>query len=315
MENYTITKEQILENYKYALNNQDYLSARNLKEWFPNAFKTELEEWIPVLNYEGFYEVSNFGNVRSLSREVKHSRNPNFIKKVEGRLLVPSLHNKGYYKVRLSKYGKKETKLIHHLVALSFLNHTTSSNICIDHINENKLDNRLDNLQIISKQENTKKSFYFKLDQFKEGDYWFHNTGTLNLIIEVTKTHGGTIKCKSIHSDSKNYSFHGINVMNRKATNEEIETALISEAKKIGYKKGVKCSFGMANEKRRLETNDFKLSTDNELFVKRFNSTTSDIIFKDGKWAEIIPEETKVITMDKAVKILSKKYGKQVEIK
>lgn len=38
-------------------------------------------------------------------------------------------------------------------------------------------------------------------------------------------------------------------------------------------------------------------------------------IFKDGKWAEILPQETKVITMDKACKILSKKYGQKVEIK
>ena len=94
--------------------------------------------------------------------------------------------------------------------------------------------------------------------------------------------------------------------------NKYKEKFLIAEANKKGYKKGIKCSFGMANEKRRLETDDFMLSTDNELCVKRFNSQSSDIIFKDGKWAEIIPEKTKVITMEKAVKILSKKYGKQV---
>ena len=99
------------------------------------------------------------------------------------------------------------------------------------------------------------------------------------------------------------------------ATPKQVETALINQANKKGYKKGIKCSFGMANEKRRLETDDFMLSTDNELCVKRFNSQYSDIIFKDGKWAEIIPEKTKVITMEKAIKILSKKYGQKVEIK
>lgn len=99
------------------------------------------------------------------------------------------------------------------------------------------------------------------------------------------------------------------------ATPKQVETALINQAKKRGYKKGINCAFGMAKEKRRLETDDFMLSTDNELCVKRFNSQISDIIFKDGKWAEIIPEETKVITMHKAVKILSKKYGKKVTIK
>ena len=74
---YEITKEQVLENYKYALNNQDYLSARNLKEWFPNAFKKELEvgRWYKsikrnfLVNYQGdnmenygFWENQGFKN-------------------------------------------------------------------------------------------------------------------------------------------------------------------------------------------------------------------------------------------------------------
>ena len=97
------------------------------------------------------------------------------------------------------------------------------------------------------------------------------------------------------------------------ATPEQIESALINEAKKRGYREGVKCSFGIAKSKRTISTNEI-------IFDTNYGNNVGlcmgmNVIFRDGKWAEIIPEETKVITMDKAVKILSKKYGKQVEIK
>jgi len=122
-----------------------------------------IETWLPVLNYEGFYEVSNLGNVRSLDRNVTHSKNPDFFRTVNGRNLSKSLSSDKYFKVRLSKLGIKKTHLVHHLIAESFLGHNKrSSFICVDHIDENCKNNNLNNLQIISKQLNTKKSFDFK---------------------------------------------------------------------------------------------------------------------------------------------------------
>ena len=285
MKKYELTQEQIekLAEKKHA--------KELLKEFLPEAFENKVEEWLPVLNYKGFYEVSNFGHIRSLSREVKHSKNPLFTRKVASRILLPTINNKGYYKVRLSKEGIKNTHLIHHLVAESFLNHTVrNSKICIDHMNENKLDNRAENLQIITKKENTKKSFDFKLDKFTVGDFWFHSTGTLNLIIEVTKLHGGTLKCKPIHSD--NYSFHGIGVMDRKATEEEVVKALINEAIKRGYKKGVKCKFGTSKEIRTIETNKFFFDfNSNKLYLRHSSGDNADEIFRNGFWVEIIKED------------------------
>jgi hypothetical protein len=93
------------------------------------------------------------------------------------------------------------------------------------HIDEDKTNDKASNLQIISKQENTKKSFDHKLDVFNVGDYWFHSTGELVLIFEVTKYHGGTIKCKHIKNYQNNFAFHKIGVMDRKAEPQEIQQA------------------------------------------------------------------------------------------
>ena len=122
----------------------------------------ENEIWKPIFNYEGFYEVSNLGRVKSLKRLCNHSFG-NHKKIVNEKILSQSLNQHGYFKVRLSKFGIKRTHLIHHLVAESFLNHTKRSNyICVDHIDENPKNNNIKNLQIISKRENTKKSYDFK---------------------------------------------------------------------------------------------------------------------------------------------------------
>ena len=74
------------------------------------------------------------------------------------------------------------------------------------------------------------------------------------------------------------------------ATEEEVSEALINEAKKRGYKEGVRCQFGLIKEIRTIETNDFEFKLEyNTLCIKR-KSGNADIIFKNGKWAEIIEE-------------------------
>ena len=74
------------------------------------------------------------------------------------------------------------------------------------------------------------------------------------------------------------------------ATEEEVSEALINEAKKRGYKEGVKCKFGIIEEIRTIETNDFVFKLEyNTLGIKRKNGN-ADIIFRSGKWAEIIEQ-------------------------
>lgn len=93
----------------------------------------KLEIWRDVPNYEGLYKVSNLGNVKSLNYGKKH-------------ILKPAKNNKGYLLVTLCKNGKPKKYLVHRLVALTFL----PNPLClkeINHINEDKTDNRLENLE------------------------------------------------------------------------------------------------------------------------------------------------------------------------
>jgi len=290
MKKYKITKEQVLELADLGYENK-------LKQWFPDVFEVKLEEseeelWLPVHNYLGFYEVSNMGNVRSLSREVKHSKNPEFTRKVYGKVLSKSLNPQGYYKVGLSMYGIDKTHLVYHLVSEVFLNHTNRSKfICVDHIDEDKTNDKASNLQIISKQENTKKSFDYKLDTFNIGDYWFHNTGCLVLIFEVTKYHGGTIKCKHIKNDSENFAFHAIGTMDRKATEQEVFEALKNEAVKRGFgKKNV--YFIDCLSRNFISTGKFSFYN-SKVENNGITNGANGWIFRDGIWATIIPTLTK----------------------
>ena len=101
------------------------------------------EEFRSISGYEGLYEVSNFGNVKSL---------------INNKILKPCLGSRGYYMVRVYKDNKGNTMSIHVLVAMAFLGHKPDGyKIVVDHIDNNKLNNHVSNLQLISNRENTSK--------------------------------------------------------------------------------------------------------------------------------------------------------------
>ena len=90
------------------------------------------------------------------------------------------------------------------------------------------------------------------------------------------------------------------------ATEEEVSEALINEAKKRGYKEGVKCKFGIIEDIRTLETNDFEFKLEyNTLVIKRINGN-ADIIFRNGKWNEIIEEEPTKEEINRVLTFLKK---------
>lgn len=102
------------------------------------------EIWKEISNFPD-YEVSNLGRVKSKKRIVTTKQNKKY--SVKEKILKPQINNKtGYMQYTLIKNKKKITKLAHILVAETFLN-KTNDNLEINHKDENKLNNRLDNLE------------------------------------------------------------------------------------------------------------------------------------------------------------------------
>lgn len=111
----------------------------------------EIEIWKPLLDYEGFYEVSNLGNVRSLDRIIlnKNGRSYN----LKGMNLKMSLDRDGYSIFSASKNGKRTTTKLHQAVWYSF-NGRTNLHI-LHNIEGNPSNCRLDNLHIGNNRQNS----------------------------------------------------------------------------------------------------------------------------------------------------------------
>jgi hypothetical protein len=96
----------------------------------------EIEIWKDIPEYEGLYQVSNFGNVKSL----------NYKRSGKEKILKPQPNNKGYLRIGLSKNGNSTLFFVHRLVASVFLKNDNNLPI-INHKDENPLNNHVDNLE------------------------------------------------------------------------------------------------------------------------------------------------------------------------
>lgn len=123
------------------------------------------EIWKDIPSYEGMYQVSNLGRVKSLSREIlKNGKHPFICKE---KIIKNCLNTGGYYYVGLSKNSKTISRTVHQLMAEAFLNHNPCGmNLIVDHINNNKLDNRVENLQIVTNRFNTSKDIKNKTSKY-----------------------------------------------------------------------------------------------------------------------------------------------------
>lgn len=111
----------------------------------------EIEEWKAIEGYEGLYEVSDWGRVRSLDREVMHGNGNKYLFK--GKLMTLTTTMDGYLRVTLSKNGKAKKHTIHRLVAQAFLQNTDNLPQ-VNHKDEDKTNNRVDNLEFCTSQYN-----------------------------------------------------------------------------------------------------------------------------------------------------------------
>lgn len=102
------------------------------------------EEWRPVVGYEGLYEVSNLGRVKSLDRVVTGKNGGQY--PFKGKILKQRNDKDGYLTVYLCGNGKDKLKKVHRLVGETFLPNTDNLPV-INHKDENKLNNCVDNLE------------------------------------------------------------------------------------------------------------------------------------------------------------------------
>lgn len=101
------------------------------------------EIWKDILGYEGLYQVSTLGRVKSL----------NYNRSGKERIMKPVLYGNGYYIVKLCKNGKQKRFSVHRLVAEAFL-YKIPKGLVVNHLNQEKTDNRLENLEIVTQKEN-----------------------------------------------------------------------------------------------------------------------------------------------------------------
>lgn len=106
------------------------------------------EIWKDIKGYEGLYQVSNLGNVKSLEKRVNGKKCHRVFKEKQ---LKPIETNKGYLRVKLCHKGKISKARVHRLVAETFIE---KPNLEVNHINGDKKDNRLENLEWVTGKEN-----------------------------------------------------------------------------------------------------------------------------------------------------------------
>lgn len=150
--------------------------------------QTQEEIWKDVVGYEGLYQVSNLGRVKSFDRYVK-SRGG--FRTIRGRILNPCFNGR-YYHVNLYDANKRSKPLlIHRLVADAFIQNPKNLPQ-VNHIDGNKLNNNVNNLEWVTASENIKHSF-------RTGLCMPHDGGTSRPIYAY-KTNGEFVgEFKSLH--------------------------------------------------------------------------------------------------------------------
>ena len=109
------------------------------------------EIWLPIEGYENLYEISNLGRVRSLEHTVTNKNGSK--RKFPGKILKPLKNTCGYLFVNLCKNGIVRTFLIHRLVAFAFIPNP-EGRTCVNHRDENKQNNSVENLEWCTAKEN-----------------------------------------------------------------------------------------------------------------------------------------------------------------
>ena len=135
------------------------------------------ELWIPVKDYEGYYEISNFGKLMSLNYK------GNGYKKI----LKTNINDNGYEQVRLNLEKVGKNKKIHRLVAEAFIDNPENKR-CVNHKDGNKCNNNLINLEWCTHSENTLHAFKNNIAKALRGENSYNSKLNNKCVVEVYKS-------------------------------------------------------------------------------------------------------------------------------
>jgi len=133
-----------------------------------------MENWKDIKSYEGIYQASDLGNLRSL----------NYKRTGKIQVLKPALDNKGYLRTAFMKDGILKTVKVHRVIAQTFLNTIDDKNQ-VNHINGIKTDNNLINLEWCNNTENQNHAIKKGLVKQKSGDLHHKTKHTDELILKI----------------------------------------------------------------------------------------------------------------------------------
>ena len=149
-----------------------------------------MEFWKDIIGYEGHYQISNLGRVKSLEREIARGGRDHLIKE---RFLKTAINPSGYYIIVLALDNNHKTMTIHRLLARHFIQNPNNKR-CVNHINGIKTDNSLENLEWCTHSENTKHAFSTNLKKPSMGEENGSSKLTNKQVLEIKNLLKNNIK-------------------------------------------------------------------------------------------------------------------------
>lgn len=230
-----------------------------------------METWKDIPNYEGLYQVSDNGNVRSITHKDRFGHT------YKGRILKQQLSN-GYYRCHLSKDNITEWALVHRLVALVFCEKPEGCNI-VNHIDANKENNHASNLEWTT---------------YKGNMQWASKLGRMTANAQTyANMASGREKRKTpviVTDNSGNETVYGSQAEAAKALGISRSHIAAACRKEYGYKTIKGYSFRYADDKRHLEAKPNKIGKSKEEVAEQTRQRMLGNTYMQGKH---LTEETK----------------------
>ena len=157
------------------------------------------EDWGDIEGYEGLYQVSSLGNVKSLDRKVVHKDKK--ITRIRERILKQGTTKKGYKIVYLSKECKKLTVSVHRLVALAFIPNPDNK-ATVNHKDTIKTNNIYTNLEWATNLENIEHSV--KAGRYRKGEDSYRSILSKEKVLMIRFSYFSS--CKTVKEIAKDFS-------------------------------------------------------------------------------------------------------------